>query len=129
MDQTSLEFLYPLPSFLLVHNPPFDAPNDATTESDSEQSSKEISMNDDRQLIENVRSYNNIDCVNTTKQEEYENSSESCCVSVYDKSCDKRYQVPTKEEVISPNESGFAPTPIHNDKHSCKILIKTVYCE
>ena len=128
MDQTSLEFLYPLPSFLLVHNPPFDATNDATTESDSEQSSKEISMNDERQLIENVRNYN-VEGENTTKQKEYENSSESCFVSVYNKSCDKRYQIPTKEEVISPNENGFAPTPINNDKQSCKVLIKTVYCE
>ena len=77
MDQTSLEFLYPLPSFLVVDNFSARPPNDEAIESDSysEQSSREISMNEENPLIENVRQYKG-DNLRRIELRENENTSE-----------------------------------------------------
>ena len=130
MDQTSLEFLYPLPSFLVEDNLTDQLPNDETIESDfhSEQSSREISMNDENSIMENVKLYK-CDDVLRRPIEENENAAGDNCSLAYNDMLDKRDQISIKEKDSSSNENIFTPTPRYDDKHSCKVLIKTVYCE
>ena len=130
MDQTSLEFLYPLPSFLVVDNLTDQHPNDETIESDfhSEQSSREISMNDENSIMENVKLYKGDDVLRSPL-EENENAAGDNCSLAYNDLLDKRDQISIKEKNSSSNGNKFTPTPRYDDKHSCKVLIKTVYCE
>ena len=130
MDQTSLEFLYPLPSYLVVDNPPGSISTDEIIESDShsELSSREISMNEEKPLIENVE-IRKVDKSDKSKLKMNKNTSESNGSLAYNDLCDRRDQISIKEEVISQNGNGFSSTPRYDDKHSCKVLIKTVYCD
>ena len=130
MDQTSLEFLYPLPSFLVVDNFSVRPPNDEAIESDSysEQSSREISMNEENPLIENVRLYKG-ENLRRNELRENENTSNGNSLFTYNDFCDKSNQISIKEKLPSPDRNKFTPSPRYDDKHSCKVLIKTVYCE
>ena len=85
-------------------------------------------MNEENPLIENVRQYKG-DNLRRIELRENENTSERNSLFTYNDFCDKSNQISIKEKLPSPDRKKFTPSPRYDDKHSCKVLIKTVYCE
>ena len=110
MDQTSLEFLYPLPSYLVVNhqNDISNAANDLMVcNSHCERNINEMSLH-----VENIEKGNNVstiynDDLNSNQKEDQNESSQllKCC-----NSCDRTFKTSKIEEDGCLKENRFTST-------------------